>query len=55
MTFNEQIVLCAKPLREHFQFTKANNNNHRGHCLGVQINTVLHIDIHNTFLAPMLS
>ena len=32
MTFNEQIVLCTKWLSEHFQFNKANNNNHKGPC-----------------------
>ena len=47
--------MAYQPLSEHFLFTKADNNNHRSHCLGVLINTVLHIDIHNTFLAPMLS
>ena len=38
--FNEQNVLCAKRLSEHFQFNKADNNNQRGPCL--------HCDKYNT-------
>ena len=54
MTFNEQIVLCLKLLSEHFQFNKANNNNHRGPSSHYDI-YILHVDIHNTFPEPMLS
>ena len=56
MTFNKQIVLCSKRLSEHFQFNKVDNNNNN-HIVPVNTtkNTLLDIDIHNTFPQPMLN
>ena len=56
VTSNKQIVLCFKRLSEHFQFNKVDNNNNN-HIVPVSTttNTLLDIDIHNTFPQPMLN
>ena len=55
MSFNKQIVLCSKRLSHHFQFNKVDNNNNHIVPVNTTKNTLLDIDIHNTFPQPMLN
>ena len=54
VSFNKQIVLCSKRLNYHFQFNKVDNNNHII-PMNTTRNTLLDIDIHNTFPQPTLN